>query len=76
MSTKDASHINKTTDDPSLQADSTTAHEPVAANMTMPLSQNIEVTNDDDGNETMPLMFSCKQRRLSKLNFKRGATAE
>jgi len=44
--------------------------------MTMPLSQNIEVTNDDDGNETMPLMFSCKQRRFSKLNFKRGATAD
>ena len=43
----------------------------IAANRTMPY--NADATNDE--NETMPLKFSCKQRRTAKLNnFRRSGT--
>ena len=66
---RDASTLK--TDEPSMQVDSTTAIEPFAAGMTLPLSQCMEITHDA-GNETMPLILACKQRRESKLALKRA----
>ena len=42
----------------------------IAPTRTMPY--NADATNDE--NETMPLMFSCRQRRTAKLNFRKGGT--
>ena len=37
----------------------------------------IDATNDDDDNETMPLILSCKQRRSKKLNnFRRSGNGQ
>ena len=69
LTAKDASVSIKLSDDTTMPVNQTI--EPSMTTRTMPLPYNADATNDDE-NETMPLMFSCKQRRAAKLNYRQS----